>query len=168
MRILLIGVTCLLMAAAGFAAQTVTVVVGHQCCGGCATALVNGVKKTDWVAGVKVDETTTTITAKDGKPVELIALMDNMYKAGFPAKELPIATEVTLAIGHLCCGGCVENMKASLKEADIPELDKTLISYDAKAQAVTLRPVAGKSFNLVTVLRALEDGGNSALTAMVK
>ncbi|MHB0936994.1 MAG: hypothetical protein ACYDCO_15435 [Armatimonadota bacterium] len=161
MKVLLIAAACLLMVSA-FAAESVKVTVGHVCCGGCANALVDGAKKAAWVEKVTVDGTTATVTAKAGQHIELVSLFDGMTKAGMPPKEVLISGPVTLTIGHLCCGGCANALKAALAGVDVPNFDKAGVKVDLATKTATIKPVDGKSVNLIPVLTQMEKGGFSA------
>jgi hypothetical protein len=155
-------VLCLCLGAFAFAADTVKVVVGHQCCAACVTALVEGVKETAWVDTVNVTDTTATITPKADQAVEFVSLWDNLRKAGFPPKDIPIAAPITLTIGHLCCGACVAGLKKALDTKAITNLDRTSIAIDMGTQTVTLKPLDGKTMNLVQLVYQMEQGGFSA------
>lgn len=157
---------CLLVGCAALAADSITVVVGHQCCGGCANALVAGAKQAPWVDTVALKGTTAIITAKADHPVEFISLIDEMRKAGFPPNTIDVSAPVTLSIAHLCCGGCVNALKTALTGSKAANLDTANVKIDAATRTATIAPVAGKSVNLVQVLRDMEQGGFSATKAV--
>jgi copper chaperone CopZ len=165
MKALLLA-ACLLMSLVAWSAETVTVVVGHQCCGGCANALIAGAKKTAWVDAVAINGTTAAITAKADQPVEFISLFDAMTKAGFPPNDVQVSAPVTLSIAHLCCGGCVNALKAALTGSIAANLDTKNVTIDATAHTATMQPIAGQRVNLAQVLRDMQRGGFAATKAV--
>jgi len=152
----------MLVASAAFAAESVKTTVGHMCCGACKASATAGVKKLDWVDGVAIDGTTVTITAKVDQKVDLVGLLDALNKAGFPASELNVTGPVTLSVAHLCCAGCVNDLKAKLADVRSNKLDKQNIKIDQAAKTVTLQPVAGETLNLVPLLHQMERTGFAA------
>ncbi|MHB9022680.1 MAG: hypothetical protein ACYC7E_00685 [Armatimonadota bacterium] len=159
---------CLLCGIVAFAADSVKVVVGHQCCTGCATALIAGAKKSGWVDTVKVNGTTATITAKANQPIEFISLLDAMTKAGFPPSEVLVEAPLMLSIAHLCCGGCANALKQTLVKSTVANLDVQHVTVDLATQTATVQPMTGKPLNLVELLRQMGQGGFSASTVLYK
>jgi copper chaperone CopZ len=157
---------CLIVAAfvlggtAAFGAETVKVTVGHLCCGGCKNAATAGLKNVAWVGAASAEgNDTLVVTAKEGQSAELIALVDALNKAGFPARQINVAGPVTMTIAHLCCPGCVNDLKAKVDGVRSQVLDKASVKIDATAKTLTLQPVAGRELNVASLLRSLQNQG---------
>lgn len=155
----------LCVASSAFAAETIKATVGHMCCGNCKAAATAGVKKLDWVNEVAIDGTVMSVTAKDGQKVDLIALCDSLNKSGFPASEVLISGPVTFTVGHLCCAGCVNDLKAKIAEVRSDKLDKDSIKIDQATKTVVLQPKAGQTLNLIALMHQMERTGFSATKA---
>src|SRR5437660_12879305 len=85
--------------------------------------------------------------------------MTALHDAGFPAKEITVSGPVTMTVGHMCCGGCVAALKTNMGEIRSQVLDKDNVKIDQAAKTVTVQPVAGKSLNLVSLIRQMENAG---------
>src|SRR5262245_29482480 len=95
-------------------ADSVTVTVGHMCCGACKGAATAGVKTVAWADTVAIDGTVVTVTSKSGMKVDLISLTDALNKCGFPATEITTSGPVTFTLAHLCCAGCANDLKSKI------------------------------------------------------
>jgi copper chaperone CopZ len=154
---------CLVIAAICSAtADSVKVTVGHMCCGACKAAATAGVKNVAWADTVAIEGTVVTVTAKSGMKVDLVSLSDALNKCGFPAMEITTASPVTLTLAHLCCGGCVNDLKAKVANIRSQVLDKENVKVDQAAKTVTFQPLAGKELNVVSLLTQLQRQGFSA------
>lgn len=152
----------LLVASTAHAAETIKATVGHMCCGGCKAAATAGLKSLAWAENITIEDTTVTVTAKEGQQADAISLMEALSKAGFPAASIMTSEPITLTINHLCCGGCVNDLKTKLADFNSRLLDKEKVKIDQAAKTVTLQPVAGQSMNVVAVLNQLQRRGFSA------
>jgi Heavy-metal-associated domain. len=163
MKKLVFGAAFLLAASSAFAAETVKATVGHMCCGGCKATATKGVQSVAWVDSVAIDDGgVVTVTAKADQKADLIALTDALNKSGFPARDIQVSGPVTLSVAHLCCGGCANDLKTKLAAVRSEILDKDKIVVDQSAKTVTLQPVAGKSMNIVPILRQMANAGFAA------
>jgi len=133
-----------------------------MCCGGCKAAATAGLKSLAWAENITIEDTTITVTAKEGQQADAISLMEALNKAGFPAMSIMTSGPITLTINHLCCGACVNDLKAKLADFNSRQLDKESIKVDQATKTVTLRPVAGQSMNVVAILNQLQRRGFSA------
>ncbi|MGC8668980.1 MAG: heavy-metal-associated domain-containing protein [Chthonomonadales bacterium] len=149
----------LVLASAFAEADSVAVKVGHMCCGKCQAAASAGAKSAPWVEGVSIQGTTVTVSPKAGEQVELVSLMQGMRKAGFPPAEVTVSGPITVAVAHMCCGGCASDLKAKLSQSKIPGLDTASIATDVSNRTVAVKPLAGHTLNAVAVLREIEAAG---------
>lgn len=167
MKKLLFGAAFLLLASSAFAAETIKATVGHMCCGSCKASATAGVKTLDWVNDVAIDGTTMTVTAKDGQRVDVAALLDALRKTGFPANEVMVSGPVTMTVGHMCCQGCVNDLKGKLGEIKSNRLDKANVRIDLPSKTVVLAPVAGQTMNLIPILHQMDDAGFAAVKCTI-
>lgn len=167
MRKYLFGAALLLTTSSAFAAESVKATVGHMCCGACKAAATAGVKKLDWVDNVAIDGTAVTITAKGDQKVDVVALRDALRQSGFPASEILVSGPVTMTVGHLCCAGCTNDLKAKLGELRSQVVDKDNIKIDQATKTVTLQPLAGKQLNVIALLGQMDRTGFSATKCTV-
>jgi len=153
----------LLAASSAFAAESVKATVGHMCCGSCKTSAMSGVKKLGWVADVSIDGTVLTVTAKDGQQADIAGLMDSLHACGFPAKEIRVSGPVTITVSHLCCGGCVADLKAAIANlrGNNNLVDKDTVKIDQASRTVVIKP-AGADMNIVPILHQIDIAGFSA------
>ena len=163
MKKFVLAAAFLLATTSAFAAETVKATVGHMCCGGCKSTATKGVQAVAWVDNVAIDDDKNiTVTATVDQKVDLVSLMDALNKAGFPARDIEASGPVTLSVAHLCCGSCVNDLKTKLGEVRSQVLDKDKIVVDQNAKTVTLQPVAGKTMNIVPLLRQMANAGFGA------
>lgn len=137
-------------------AEEVKATVGHMCCAGCQSAATAGLKKLDWVENVSIDGKTVTVTAKAGQKADYAGILDALTKSGFPPAELSVNRPIVLTVAHLCCAGCVNDLKAKLPDLRNQALDKESVKVDEAAKTVTMAPLSGRSLNLVALLREFE------------
>ena len=158
-KTLLVGALTL-VAASALAAESVKVTVGHLCCGGCKNAASAGLKNIAWIdTSTTEGSDTIVVNAKSDMKVELVSLIDALNKAGFPARQINVAGPVTMTIAHLCCGGCVNDLKTKIGNVRSEVLDKTNVKIDQAAKTLTLQPVAGKELNVASLVRSLQNQG---------
>lgn len=169
MKKFVLAAAFLLGTTSAFAAESVKVAVGHMCCGSCKASATKGVTAVAWVDKVDIDMDNVTVTAKGDQKVDLVSLMDALNKAGFPAKDIQVSGPVTFTVAHMCCGGCVNDLKTKLNAINTMRLalDKDKIVIDDKAKTVTLQPEAGKSFNVVVVMNRMANTGFAACKATI-
>ena len=150
----------LFVAGSSFAAETVKVTVGHLCCGGCKSAATAGLKNISWIDSSAAEGSDTiVVNAKADQKIEIISLVEALNKAGFPARQINVSGPVTMNIAHLCCGGCVNDLKTKIAAIRSEVLDKQNVKIDATAKTLTLQPVAGKMLNVASILRSLQNQG---------
>ncbi|HEV2471482.1 MAG TPA: hypothetical protein VGS41_02385 [Chthonomonadales bacterium] len=134
---------------------TITVGVGHMCCGGCraaAKAALQSVAKSVQIDGKTV---TVTLTSQDGN---IVPALEALRKGGFPPTKVDAgAGPVTFGIAQLCCGTCKADLKAALTQTQIPQLDASAIQIGDNS--VTLKAKAGSTLDIVPVMAAMEKGG---------
>jgi copper chaperone CopZ len=167
MKKLLWAAGMLLAASSAHAADSIKVTVGHMCCGGCQAAATAGLKKLEWADNIAIDGTTLTVTAKGDQKVDVVGLLDALRKTGFPAREITAPGPVSITMAHMCCGGCVADLKGKIAEFRSEVLDKDNVKIDLPTRTVTLQPAAGKSLNVVMLLMQLERAGWSASKCMI-
>ena len=155
----LLAAAMVLAGSAALAADSVKVTVGHMCCGACKGSATAGAKNAAWVDSVAIDGTTVTVTAKEGQKVDIVTLMDAMQKSGFPAREISASGPVTLTLAHLCCGGCVNDLKTKVGELRSQTLDKGNVKIDQASKTITLQPAAGQKLNVAAIVRQLATAG---------
>jgi copper chaperone CopZ len=163
MKKFLLAAVLTLGASSAYAAESIKATVGHMCCGACKNAASTGVKTLDWVDTVAIDGDVVTVTAKADQKADLVSLSAALRKSGFPAREVTTSGPVTFTVAHLCCPGCVNDLKTKLGNIQTMRLalDKDKIVVDATAKTVTLQPTAGQSFNVVALLAQMERAGFS-------
>lgn len=137
-------------------AEEVKATVGHMCCAGCQAAATAGLKKLEWVENVTIDGKTVSVSAKAGQKADYAGIIDALTKSGFPPAELTVNKPIVLTVAHLCCAGCVNDLKAKLPDLRNPALDKASVKVDEAAKTVTMAPLAGQALNLVALLREFE------------
>jgi copper chaperone CopZ len=156
----IVTIALLLVSAAAFAAEPLKVTVGHLCCGGCKTAATAGLKSVSWIdTSTTEGSDTIVVTPKKDQKVDLISLVEALNKSGFPARQINVSTPVVMSIAHLCCGGCVNDLKTKIGNVNSEVLDKANVKVDATAKTLTLQPVAGKMLNVASILRSLQNQG---------
>lgn len=148
-------------------AETVKVTLGHMCCGVCKDAAMASIKSVDWADQATIEGTTLTVTSKADKSANVVALLDGLAKSGFPAREITVSGPVKLTIAHLCCPGCVGDLKTNMAQIRNPNLDKDNIKVDATTKTVIVQPMSGKELNLVAFLRQLQQTGFAASAAVI-
>jgi copper chaperone CopZ len=144
-----------------FAVPTLKATVGHLCCGGCEGAVKANTGKVAWVAETQTNrgDNSVTVTAKDGMEVDAFALIHSLQRAGFPPTALLLsgAQTITMDVGHLCCGGCVNPLKSAL--TNVPWIQNA----DVKANAPVVLTIKGDSSpNLTELLDVMGKAGYSA------
>ena len=150
----------LLVSSTALAAESVKVTVGHLCCGGCKSAATAGLKNVAWIdTSTTEGSDTIVVNAKSDQKVELISLVEALNKAGFPARQINVAGPVTMTIAHLCCGGCVSDLKTKIGNVRSEVLDKANVKIDQAAKTLTLQPVTGKELNVASLIRQLQGQG---------
>jgi copper chaperone CopZ len=158
----------MLISTTAFAAESVKVLVGHLCCGGCKGAAAAGLKNVSWIdTTVAEGSDTLVVTAKGDQKIEVISLVEALNKAGFPARGINTGGPVTMSIAHLCCGGCVNDLKTKIAAIRSNVLDKANVKVDAAAKTLILQPVAGKELNVASLLRQLQNQGFYPTTAHI-
>lgn len=162
MKKIIFAAALLLATSTAFAAESIKATVRHMCCGACKAAATEGLKRLEWADNIAIDGTTITVTAKADQKPDVVGFIEALDKSGFPPREIAATGPVTLTITHLCCGGCVADLKAQLGEIRSQVLDKQNIKIDAEAKTVTLQPLAGQTLNLVAMLNQLKRTGFSA------
>jgi copper chaperone CopZ len=167
MKKLALAAALMLGTTTAFAAESLKATVGHMCCGGCKAAATAPVKALDWVDTVAIDGDVVTVTAKADQKVDLVALTNALNKGGFPAREIMVSGPVTFTAAHLCCAGCVNDLKTKMAAVRSELLDKEKIVIDGTAKTITLQPVAGKSMNIVPIISQMARAGFSASKATV-
>jgi len=160
-KLWLAAAVVLLAARSTEAAPEVRATVSHMCCGACANAVKGGLAGVSWIADVKTDQPTKSITvaAKEGMPIDIAALMSALRKTGFPAQEVVLtgARVMDVNAGHLCCGGCVGPLKAALTGVSWIE------SADVKPNSpVRITARAGSEIKLGELVAVMEKAGYSA------
>ena len=148
-------------------ADPILVKVGHICCGKCEAAASAGAKSASWVDNVSIQGTTVTVSPKAGENVELVSLIQGMRKAGFPPSEIMVSSPITVVVGHMCCGGCAADLKGKLSQSKVPGLDTGAIATDVAARSISLKPLAGRTLNVVAVLRDIEAAGFGPQTCVI-
>jgi hypothetical protein len=162
MKKIALAAAFLLGTTSAFAADTLKAAVGHMCCGGCKAAAAAPVKALSFVENVAIENDVVTITAKGDQKIDLIAVTDALRKSGFPAKDIQVSGPVTLTAAHLCCPGCVADLKTKSAAIRSNLIDKDKIAIDGTAKTITVQPMAGKTMNIVTIITQLERAGFSA------
>src|SRR5436190_47100 len=77
------------------------------------------------------------------------------------------ADSIKATVGHMCCGGCVADLKTNMAAIRSQVLDKDNIKVDQATKTVIVQPVAGKELNLVALLRQLQSTGFAASSCTV-
>jgi copper chaperone CopZ len=160
-RFWLAAALVLLAARPTLAAPMVRATLSHMCCGSCANNVKGGIAGIPWVADVKTDlpSKNVTVTAKEGTPIDVAALMDALRKTGFPAQDVVLtgARVVDVNAGHLCCGGCVGPLKTALAGINWIE------SADVKPNSpVRITARSGSDIKLGELVAVMEKAGYSA------
>jgi copper chaperone CopZ len=160
-RLWLAAAVVLSAARPALAAPMVRATLSHMCCGSCANNVKGGIAGIPWIADVKTDLPTksVTVTAKEGMPIDVAALMDGLRKAGFPPQDVVLtgARVMDVNAGHLCCGGCVGPLKAALAGVSWIE------SADVKPNSpVRITARAGSEIKLGELVAVMERAGYSA------
>lgn len=146
----------------------------HICCGACVKGINDALGGVDGVSDVTVD--------KDSKVVGYSAANEDAAKAGikalakagfygdakhgddqlkFPAsgaKEDAKANTVKLTSVHLCCGACVKDVQAAVKDVK----GATKVDVDRDTGSVTL---SGSDISVEEAVAALNDAGFYAKVA---
>ncbi|HLK55078.1 MAG TPA: hypothetical protein VKU00_00850 [Chthonomonadaceae bacterium] len=157
MKTALLSMAALALCASVALADTkLTVGVGHMCCGHCKANATEGISK---VAGdINIDGNTITMTAKGD---DIVPVLNALRKSGFPANKINAGNApVTIAVGHLCCGKCVNGLKEALNAAKLEDAD--MDSLKIEDGKMVIKAKEGKSLDLFPVLLAMEKGGFSA------
>src|SRR5689334_14031586 len=107
MKTALLSMAALALCASAVLADTkLTVGVGHMCCGQCKAKATEGLAKV--ASDVTIDGHTITMTAKGE---DIVPVLNALHKSGFPANKIDVGSApVTVAVGHLCCDGCVHGL----------------------------------------------------------
>jgi copper chaperone CopZ len=131
----------------GFAAPMLKATVGHLCCGGCDAAVKRNTATVAWAGDTQTDRgsKSVSVTPKAGMQVDAMALYTALQSGGFPptAYQLSGGKTIKMDVGHLCCGGCVNPLKAELgkvswvKNADVQANAPVTLTLDP-AQTVDL------------------------------
>jgi mercuric ion binding protein len=147
----------------------------HLCCGACNKAIKGVLGKVDGVSNAKPDRESKTVTfsASDEKTAKagLRAILNAGFygKATLDGEKLSAyntkdkkknkskkagkkSNEITLYSVHLCCGGCVNAVKAALKKVD----GVSSVEADTKTKTVKL---TGKDISRRAVRQALHKAG---------
>ena len=138
-----------------FAATTVTVGVGHMCCGNCKTSATQSLTKV--AENVKIEGDTITLTPKGE---DLLPVLEALRKGGFPAKTLSVTGSVTVGVSHLCCANCRSGLGEALAAGKLSALDPSATKISGAT--VVIKAKAGKTLDLMGVIAAMEAGGFSA------
>jgi len=167
MKKTLFAAAFVLAASSAFAAETIKASVGHMCCGACKAGATKGLQSVAWIDGITIDNDVVTVTAKGDQKADLVSLTDALNKAGFPAREIMVSGPVTMNVAHLCCAGCVNDLKTKLVPNQRLAFDKDKLVVDAAAKTVTVQPEAGKTMNIVALMRVMANAGFAASKATV-
>lgn len=154
---LLFSAAALLLSVTSALAETkLTVGVGHMCCGSCKKSATEGLSKV--ATNVAIDGKNITMTLNEDN---LVPTLNALRRSGFPATSIMAGNgPATMTIGHLCCAGCKNDLKKTLAESKIENLDVDAITVDE--DNVIVKAKAGKSLDLAPVLAAMTKGGFSA------
>lgn len=125
MKLYLIPVLVLSLAAATFAEEKVTLTGVHNCCKKCTDGINKAVATAPGVTAT-VEKTTVTLTAANSADVQ--KAVDALNAAGYTGKsdsaDVKVAppagpdsqvTSLTVSGTHVCCGKCVKAIQAALK-----------------------------------------------------
>jgi copper chaperone CopZ len=152
--------------APGLAAPMVKSTVGHMCCGRCESVIKEKIAVLPWAGEIKTDRTAQSVTlmAKEGAPIDVVALVQAMQASGFPPTMLQLsgAQSMTMDVGHLCCGGCVGPLKTALGKIG------WVATADVAANApvkLTVKP--GMTANLTELMDVMKQAGYAAVKLSV-
>jgi len=146
----------LLFSAQAYGETKLTVGVGHMCCGKCVASATESVSKV--ATAVTIDGKNVTMTVKGD---DVLPALEALRKGGFPATKLDVGSgPVTIAVGHMCCGHCVTDLKAALTKSDLADLDADTV--DVGMGRVVVKAKAGMTLDLVPLLALMDKTGFSA------
>lgn len=161
MKLKLIPVIVLSLAAFAVAEEKVTLTDVHNCCKKCTTGLKKAV---DSAPGVTADIKKSTVVLTGASDADLQKAVDAITAAGYtgvsdnPQVKVPVAdapdeqvTSLTITGTHLCCNSCVKAVEKAVKS--VPG-----VQSDTAAKGAESFKVEG-NFNARTLMTALEKAG---------
>jgi copper chaperone CopZ len=165
-QMLLTAALALGVMAPGMAAPMMKSTVGHMCCGLCENSIKEKIALLPWAGEIKTDRAAQSVTlqAKEGAPIDVVALVQTMQATGFPPTllELTGAKALKMDVGHLCCAGCVGPLKAALGK-----VGWVAAAEVAANSPVTLTVKPGATANLTELMDVMKQAGYSAVKLSV-